>query len=50
MNEIVSKALKEIVRIIFSALLAYLGITASGCIAVGDGSTASATSHTTTNK
>jgi hypothetical protein len=36
MNELVKKTVKEIVRVILSAVLAGLGLSASGCIANGD--------------
>lgn len=37
MNEIFKKTAKEVVRIVLSALLAALGVSASGCLACGDG-------------
>lgn len=41
MKEIIKRALKEIIRIGLSAVLAAIGIETSGCVAVGDGATAS---------
>ena len=44
MNVIVKKAVIEIVRVIAAALLAALGVEATGCIACGDGASASCVS------
>lgn len=34
MKEIVTKSLKEILRVVLSACLAYLGLSSAGCVAV----------------
>lgn len=41
MNEIVKKSIIEIVRIIITAILAVIGVETTGCVASGNGSTAS---------
>ena len=40
MNEIVKKLGKEIIRAVLAALLAAIGLESVGCIACGDGATA----------
>lgn len=40
MKEIVKKCAVEIVRVILTALLAFVGLETSGCVANGDNSTA----------
>ena len=44
MNDIIKKVFTEIVRVIAAAILASIGVEASGCIACGDGASASCVS------
>lgn len=49
MNAIIKKTCLEILRVILAALLAALGIEASGCVAHGDHATASFISENGSN-
>lgn len=44
MNDIVKKAIAEILRVLAAAILAAVGIEGTGCVACGDGATASCVS------
>lgn len=44
MNAIVKKAITEIIRVLAAAILAAIGVESSGCVACGDGATASCVS------
>ena len=44
MNDIVRKAIAEILRVLAAAILAAVGLESSGCIACGDGATATCVS------
>ncbi len=50
MNDIVKKAIAEILRVLAAAILAAIGVEGAGCIACGDGATASCVSSLSTNK
>lgn len=50
MNAIVKKAIAEILRVLAAAILAAIGVEGAGCIACGDGATATCVSSFVPNK